>query len=306
MSSFEIYLGKETVYKSPKNEQPIRLAALHDGDWYRGLRASCIEREKETGTKSFALTHDETSYRVSVMQSTSDYIYILRKRPDAIMNIGDLGLPKAYLSKLLVPGLTGLVLIAGATASGKTTTASSCIAERLKLYGGVGVSCEDPPELPLCGAHGKGIFFQTDVSVYGSFGAATREMVRMTPDIMFLGEIRDADTALEAFRAGVNGHLVFATLHAGSAINALLRLKSLVADGQINELNALLADGLAAVLYQQRSKENDKVRMDSEFIHISSETGGNGLRSLIRAGKYEQLSTNIIDNRNRALHMNGM
>ena len=304
MIAIDTYLGKTKLWRSPETETPVDYCDLDNGKEFEVLRRACAEREAEVKRSSFGLKFNNCLYRVSAMDTSYDYIYVIRKVPDVIPELKSLNIPIAYLAKLMVRDIRGLVLVTGATGSGKTTTVSSLLVQRLKDYGGLGVSCEDPPEMPLEGPHGKGLFFQTDVDKFGSFANAMREAVRWTPNVIFLGEIRDADTAFEALRASVNGHLVFATVHATDPIKALLRIKSLAPDSQSGELNALMAEGLTAVLHQNLKRTADKFEMETEFLSLIPDN--TGLRNLIRTGKYEQLTSNIIDNRNQALHMSAV
>lgn len=122
----------------------------------------------------------------------------------------------------------GLILICGATGSGKSTTATALLSEivrnesnRKKI-----ISLEDPVEYVLPGVT------QIQVSDFGvnNFDTVLRCVFRQDPDVLFIGEIRDGITAKTAIQAALTGHLVFATLHTSGVNEALLRLKSLGAD----------------------------------------------------------------------------
>lgn len=103
-------------------------------------------------------------------------VHVLRRMPSTIPSPEELSIHPAYVDMLLKPGLNGLVVVAGAFGHGKTTTASSMIAARLQKFGGIGVTIEDPPEMPLQGNHGEGVCFQTEAE-HGKFGD-TRPVVR--------------------------------------------------------------------------------------------------------------------------------
>ncbi|MDA0629118.1 ATPase, T2SS/T4P/T4SS family, partial [Acinetobacter baumannii] len=141
-----------------------------------------------------------------------DVVFVLRRFPAKVPTFESLNLHNGYVSKLMQQRLSGLIVIAGPFGAGKTTTASALIAARLSKFGGVAITIEDPPEMPLEGKHGEGVCYQTWAD-RGGFGDATRKMARFAPSIIFLGEVRDAETAAEALRASINGRLVVCTAH---------------------------------------------------------------------------------------------
>ncbi|MCL9780657.1 Flp pilus assembly complex ATPase component TadA [Vibrio sp. S4M6] len=120
---------------------------------------------------------------------------------------------------------SGAIIIAGATGSGKTTTLAALISKipkDKKIY-----TIEDPVEKRL--ANATQIPTNSDNSLC-TFAALTRQTMRMDPDCIVIGEVRDEDTASMMSRASITGHLVLTTLHANSAINIVLRLKDLGLD----------------------------------------------------------------------------
>jgi type II secretory ATPase GspE/PulE/Tfp pilus assembly ATPase PilB-like protein len=121
-----------------------------------------------------------------------------------------------------------LVLIVGGTGSGKTTTLYTYIRQALHAHLVV-VSVEDPIECVLVGARQ----IQTHAALNLHCSALVRTVVRHDPDVIAIGEIRDADTAFTAMQAAATGHMVIATMHAHSAEGAEARLRALNADGFI-------------------------------------------------------------------------
>jgi len=222
--------------------------------------------------------------------------YTLRRLMWPIPRLATLnGIPptvKHYLG-YLGRSRNGLLLIAGATGEGKTTTACSLLQEYLIKYGNVAVTVEDPPELPLSGPHGRGGHcFQTQVR-NKDFAAAMEATMRRSPRYILLGEVRGAREASEAIRAAANGHLVITTIHAGDvtqAINALL--KFIAVSESIDLARLILAEGLLGVMHQKMvklpGKKNRLLRIQSLFPG-----GDTGIRSLIRNGRTEQLGTAI-------------
>ncbi|MBR6152831.1 MAG: Flp pilus assembly complex ATPase component TadA [Treponema sp.] len=137
----------------------------------------------------------------------------------------------------------GLVLLCGATGAGKSTTAGAMLQEirRQSIDTKKILSLEDPPEYVLEGV--------TQIQVHEEGGVSFQEMLRRAfrqdPDVIFIGEIRDSQTARVALQAAMTGHLVIATLHTGTLSQAVLRMQDLGAEP------ALLVSVLRAVVVQR-------------------------------------------------------
>lgn len=120
----------------------------------------------------------------------------------------------------------GLILTTGPTGSGKTQTLYTLLCELNKESRNI-VTVEDPVEVALPGVNQLNV--QPGLGL--TFATALRALMRQDPDIIMVGEIRDSETAMIACQAAQTGHLVLATLHASSALNALVRLNQLGVDG---------------------------------------------------------------------------
>ena len=174
---------------------------------------------------------------------------VMRLIRSQIPSMGALGLPEALLEKWLVKK-NGLVLVTGPTGSGKSTTLAAClewINERMARHV---VTIEDPMEFEF---RAKQCFFtQREVGLdTGSFSSGLRSALRQAPDIIFVGEIRDAETALTALQAAETGHLVLGTLHSSSVTDALERFLHLMDTTQREGVQSLLSFQLLGVLSQQ-------------------------------------------------------
>jgi type IV pilus assembly protein PilB len=139
-------------------------------------------------------------------------------------NIEALGFSKEALQRyrLLYQKPQGIILICGPTGSGKTTTLYATLEELNQPESNL-VSIEDPVELQLAGMNQV----QVNTKAGLTFATALRAILRQDPNIIMVGEIRDAETADAAVRAAMTGHLVFSTLHTNDAAGAVARLLDL-------------------------------------------------------------------------------
>lgn len=159
--------------------------------------------------------------------------------------INDLGLPpdlKAQFSELLRE-TSGVILLTGPAGSGKTTTAYAALRD-LQAEQGTGkslLSIEDPVEAVLPGVTQS----QLNRAAGFDYVVGLRSLMRQDPDVVLVGEIRDRETAETVFQAGLTGHLVLSTYHAGSAAEAISRLSEMGIEPY------LLRSGLLAILCQR-------------------------------------------------------
>jgi type IV pilus assembly protein PilB len=134
----------------------------------------------------------------------------------------------------------GMIVVAGPTGSGKSTTLATAL-NMVNVPGKNLVTVEDPVEYVIPGVNQM----QVNTKAGLSFATAIRHILRQDPDVIMVGEIRDAETAEMAFRAALTGHLVLATLHANDALSALIRLEEM-------GLNKYMALTSTVALYSQR------------------------------------------------------
>lgn len=220
------------------------------------LRALCAQRFEESKSPEFAVIKDGIAYRVTHLDwIESGGVFVLRRFEAQIRNPHGLGLSRNILDAVLAQDASGLVLICGGMGAGKTTTAASFVVERLKMHGGMALGIEDPTETSIDGIHGKGRCIAISASRYnGGYREHLIRGLRSGVDFIFIGEIRDGDTAFEALKAGANGKLIIATLHGGSETLALDRL-IILASQHTDTAADMLADSLLAILWQNLDEE---------------------------------------------------
>lgn len=298
----DIYVGQTAALLSgvPGTLDPTPAPPEH-AEEIKELRQKCQDLLEKHKREDFALRHCETSYRASVIKSLDEEVFVLRRFPDVVPKLTELGIHSALIDKLMKKGLSGLIVVSGAFGQGKTTTGSAILVARLSTLGGVAVTVEDPPEMPLQGKHGEGVCYQTWVE-RGGFADACRKATRWAPSMIFLGEIRDAETAVEALRASVNGRMVVCTTHSDNAAMAIERIFSLatsaVGSGTSDDIATLLASGLTAVLHQKLENHSGEKRLIMESLWVEGDDA-TSIRAIIASKKLNQLSSVIQLQRNR-------
>jgi twitching motility protein PilU len=180
-------------------------------------------------------------FRLSAFRQRGTVSAVFRFVPANIPPLGELGLPPVLLD--LIMEKRGLLLIVGATGSGKSTTIASMLDHRNEARTGHILTLEDPIEYLF--KNKKSIVNQREIgSDAVSFEVALKNSMRQAPDCILIGEIRDKDTMAAALAYAQSGHLVLATLHANNSYNALNRIISFY---PIENRPALLQDLSSAV-----------------------------------------------------------
>ena len=168
--------------------------------------------------------------------------------PKTVPRFEDLGLPEGI--QALAEEHRGLVLVTGATGSGKTTTLAAMIDYINRSRSSHIVTIEDPIEI-LHPDH-LSIVNQREVGLdTENFGQALRRALRQDPDTILIGELRDAETAQTALQAAESGHLVFSTLHTVDAAETVGRLIEFFPAGKQQQIRSVLAGVLRGVVSQR-------------------------------------------------------
>jgi len=161
------------------------------------------------------------NFRVNVFRQRGDMAVVIRHVRGQILNVEDLHLPPV-LSELIMEK-RGLVLVVGATSSGKSSTLAAMIEHRNNTKSGHILTIEDPIEYIF--KHNKSIVNQREVGTDTlDYGSALISAMREAPDVLMIGEIRDRDTLKHALIFAQTGHLCLSTLHANNSYHALNRI----------------------------------------------------------------------------------
>ena len=222
-------------------------------------------------------------FRLSAFRQSGSIAAVLRCIPSDIPTLSDLGLP-ATLEGLILER-RGLVLMVGATGTGKSTTLAAMLEHRNRNLSGHILTIEDPVEFQF--THKKSVVNQREVGRdTASLHVALRNALRQAPDVILIGEIRDRETMSAALSYALSGHLVVATLHANNSYHALGRILSLYPADARTALLSDLAAGLKAVVAQRLLRSTTggrvpavEVMMNTKFVGELIERGDfNGVR----------------------------
>lgn len=258
------------------------------------IKLDSLHREHNDDEDSFFLFHEGVPYRVSTVETIEGKEFFLRRLSYPTPHLDTLGFESGLLSTIKILGRRsqGLIIVAGATGSGKSTTVYSLLNYYLGNYGDILISIEDPPEVPSQGKIGEGLWFQIDAKTVGGYDQGMISAMRYNPKYIFMGEIRTPTAAREAIRAAVNGHLVVTTIHANSVQGAIFSLQQIAASGSDLDLTrAILGDGLLCVIHQKLLFTSTGTRkLKTEFLYTKESPG---ILSKIRSGKLELLNTDI-------------
>ena len=214
---------------------------------------------------SYVIGNDETRFRVSLFKQRSKLSLIARRVNSTIPKFKELGLPDTMEKLCVFP--EGLVILAGVTGSGKSTTIAAMldfIAEREPLHI---LTVEDPIEFTFTDK--KAYFNQREIGLdVMNWHKALKDAVRQDPDVILVGELRDVDTFEAAIHAAETGHLVFGTIHASSAGTTINRILDLFPPDKHTAIRQALANNLRAIVAQKLIKGLKKGRVPTNEIMI--------------------------------------
>ena len=255
------------------------------------VRKICYELMSEAQVKEFETTHemnfaqssgDIGNFRVSIFRQKNTVAMVIRFVKPEVPPIESLGLPP-ILKEIIMEKL-GLVLVVGATGSGKSTTMASMIDYRNGIKTGHILTIEDPIEFVF--RHKKSIVNQREVRMdTHSYESALSNAMREAPDLLMLGEIRDRSTLETALLFAQTGHLCMSTLHANNSYNALNRIISFFPREAREPLLADLSVALRAVISQRLVRTVDGKRIPAVEVLLNTKH----IQDLIKNGEIGQI-----------------
>ena len=213
-----------------------------------------------THTADFSHRHSDRIFRVQISKNHQGYALALRLFPKRIWTPTELGLSEEIVERIFAP--SGLFLFTGPTGSGKTTTAASLLNSAVHntddSAGRVIITVEEPVEYLLPHGPGSSVVEQFEVPTdKPSFPAALKDALRRDLDVLFVGELREAEAVEMSVQAGISGHLVLATVHAANASDCIHRLLGLFEPDRRRQIKDALIQSLHGILSQRLLKTPD-------------------------------------------------
>jgi twitching motility protein PilT len=187
----------------------------------------------------------EGRFRVNISCERRAYNIVLRVIPLTIKTFEELNLPSVLPEIAMIQ--RGLVLVTGATGTGKSTTLATMLHEINRTRKCKIITIEDPVEFIF--AHDKAIITQREVGTdTASFPAALHSALRQDPDVIMVGEIRNAETVDTALKASETGHAVFSSIHTADVITTLRRIPSFFPPEEQQQVRERVADNIQAII----------------------------------------------------------
>jgi twitching motility protein PilT len=227
---------------SPYQVETIALNIIGDNLWH-------IEDLLQHGScdASYALS-DQARFRINIFSQRGNFSIVCRQLNAQIPTLDQLKLPEIF--KEIPKEKTGLVLVTGATGSGKSTTLAAILNEVNRAKPVHIVTLEDPVE--YVHKHAKATFNQRELGIdFDSYANGLRAALRQAPKVILVGEMRDQETVKIALSAAETGHLVLSTLHTINAGETINRILGMFDPEEQEQIRIRLADSLRWVISQR-------------------------------------------------------
>jgi twitching motility protein PilT len=257
----------------------------------------CQQELQEKGGSDFAIEFtDGYRFRVAIFKQRGNIGMVLRRIPSAFLTFEQVGMPDAI--KRLITRPRGLLLVTGPTGSGKTTSLASMINFINENYDRHIITMEDPIE--YYHKHKKSTINQREIGVdVHSFPEALRRALRMDPDIILVGEMRDLDTIHAAIEAAETGHVVFGTLHTSGASSTINRIIDVFPKEQQDQIRTQLSTALIGVLSQALlPRKPDGLVAAYEMMVVTP-----AIQNLIRENKTYRIDSSIQTGRKHGMFL---
>ena len=288
VSDFHLHADKPLAYRGDgeiKQKDNIIISNSELEDFFRGeLGEEDFNHFAAHGDVDFAVQYESQRFRASGYKQMHGYALVLRVIVTEVPHIDMLGLPPAVHNVLTQRD--GLVLVTGATGSGKSTSLAAMIDKINRERSENIITVEDPIE--FIHQSKKSLITQREVGRdTQSFGRALKGALRQDPDIILMGELRDYETVSMAMTAAETGHLVFGTLHTNGAPETINRIVDVFPATEQPQARSQLSQSLRLVLTQQllRRKGGGRIGAFEVMVNIPA------VANLIRESKIVQIET---------------
>src|SRR4051794_28287796 len=300
-SDLHIAVGQPPVIRHHGRMRRLDTKAL-DNDDTTGLMKSitpdrCQQELQEVGGADFAIEFtDGYRFRVAIFKQRGNIGMVLRRIPSQFLTFEQIGMPDAI--RRLITRPRGMLLVTGPTGSGKTTSLASMLNFINHNYDRHVITLEDPIE--YFHKHQKSTFNQREIGVdTPSFKEGLRRALRMDPDIILVGEMRDLETIHAAIEAAETGHVVFGTLHTSGASSTVNRIIDVFPKEQQDQIRTQLSTALIGVLSQALlPRKPDGLVAAYEMMVVTP-----AIRNLIRENKTYRIDSSIQTGRKHGMFL---
>src|SRR5689334_1007675 len=300
-SDLHIASGQPPVLRLHGHMVKLETKSLEAEDTVGLMKSITPERNQqelqEAGGTDFGFAFgDKARFRVAVFKQRGHIGMVLRRIPNEFLTFQQLGLPPVIADLLHRP--RGLFLVTGPTGSGKTTSLASMINYLNDTVDHHIITLEDPIE--YYHQHKKSTINQREIGVdVPDFPEALRRALRMDPDVILVGEMRDLATISSAITAAETGHVVFGTLHTSSASSTINRIIDVFPKEQQDQIRTQLSTALIGVLSQTlMPKKPDGVIAAYEMMVMTP-----AIQNLVRENKTYRIDSSIQTGRQHGMFL---
>jgi twitching motility protein PilU len=267
---------------SPIATQPMDVETVRRIAYELMTKDQAREFENEMEMNLSYLDRSVGNFRINIFRQRGTISLVIRYVRSRVPPFEDLKLPSVLLN--LVMEKRGLVLVAGATGSGKSTTLAAMIDYRNNNRSGHILTLEDPIEYLF--EHKQSIVNQREIGVdTHGYDKALPNALREAPDLIMIGEIRDRETMQQALLHTLTGHLCLSTLHANNSYHALSRIINMFPYDARSGLLSDLSIGLRAIISQRLVRNKEGVQQPAVEILLNTSL----IADLIKNGEITQM-----------------
>jgi len=303
-SDLHISVGQPPVVRHHGRLRKLAIdgGGVLDNDDTTGLMKSitpdrCQQELQQRGGSDFAIEYLEgVRFRVAVFKQKGTVGMVMRRIPSQFLTFEQLRTPEAIRSLIIRP--RGMLLVTGPTGSGKTTSLASMINFLNDNYDRHVITLEDPIE--YYHKHKKCTVNQREIGIdCPDFKEGIRRALRMDPDVILVGEMRDLETIRAALEAAETGHLVFGTLHTSGASSTVDRVITVFPENEQDQIRTQLAGSLIGVLSQALlPKKPEGLVAAYEMMVVTP-----AIRNLIRENKTYRIDSSIQTGRKHGMYL---
>lgn len=291
-SDLHLRYGEPPVFRIAGDLKRTEYPVLDDNDLEEIIYGLMTPAQRDHFEKKleFDMAYEVTGiarFRINCFKQMNHIAAVMRIIPLKIKTIDEWGFPPVF--KKIADLTRGLVLVTGPTGSGKSTTLAAIIEHINQTRSKHIITIEDPIE--FLHRDKKSIIEQREIGIdTTSYAEALRRVIRQSPDIILVGEMRDLETMAQAITAAETGHLVFSTLHTIDAVQTVDRIIDVFPPAQQQQIRLQLSTTLQAVITETLVRKKDGTGRTAAFeIMICTPA----IKSAIREAKTTQIYTAI-------------